>query len=104
MKDNQTVTFTKGPWKSHGADVYPSICFCMTADKPKEEAEANAALISKAPALYDALKESLTWLNELQQWYLRESESFEGDEMRMYLDHSASVAKVMRSANEALNL
>jgi hypothetical protein len=80
---DQTSKFTKGPWyyekdttTYYEGETYPKLevfsrvnartliadlsQFTVMFPELKDEAEANAALISKAPALYEALK----WINE----------------------------------------
>jgi hypothetical protein len=70
--------FTKGPWEVMeltSLDGYPidgpdeteaSICFVNECCRNEQEVEANCRLIAQAPAMYEALRSALPYLQKAQ--------------------------------------
>lgn len=63
------TSFTPGRWFAMGCDVKPLgdkpyICWTGTPEREKDEARANANLISAAPEMYEALMEAMVFIEE----------------------------------------
>lgn len=63
------TSFTPGRWFAMGCDVKPLgdkpyICWTGTPEREKDEARANANLISAAPEMYEALLTAASFIEE----------------------------------------
>jgi hypothetical protein len=61
------TSFTPGRWFAMGCDVKPLgdkpyICWTGTPEREKDEARANANLISAAPEMYDVLQRAMGFI------------------------------------------
>lgn len=99
--DNKAAGHVRTP---DGRGIANTMGYSNNSDggKSYEENKANARLIAAAPELLEVLEKTTTWLFELNEWYKREADSFEGVERQMYLDHSATVIKIMRDSKTVI--
>lgn len=97
---NTKATFTPGPWRHHdmedativaGKPGIP-IADCNARNRPLEENEANARLISAAPELLTALKWAMDWKQLGSRWNLA------GDAEREMLN--AALAAIAKAEEE----
>jgi len=103
---NKETKFTPGPWKVNEYDsawvhgpLPDKIGICSLRHKDgdkRRDADANAALIAAAPAMYAALEKALPYLEEMQK------DNFADEEVGIYYDQSLEDALV--STEQALAL